>query len=390
MKKKVSVLLGLVVLLMLVSVISIKKVKSSAKTRHATQVAAVEKTATSQSEKETEEKSIFDEEQVVTKDIYPKKTMTGEEISEDVLPKGTVVTVKPVPNKEDWVEIDSDPAKGFIKASYLESRQLHIDERNAKRKNKLSADELTKTLDSEIKKFIAEHGGDLSIYLETVDSKYSYSFFGDEVKRTASSIKLPFITYVMTLADQQKIDLNTKLTYTAGFKIDGTGIIQFEPIGTQYTIEELAELVIRYSDNVAYLMLLNYVGEPAFVQYLHELDPTSPNNRVFSTAKILTKAMKRVNENKDSSDNINKLYNWMQDSTFDDGVDVGLPGVDVVHKTGWMPMYTVSNDISLVKDEHNPYYLTIMTVGYDESYSEKSISDLAWLIDEVMLEMDQR
>ena len=49
----------------------------------------------------------------------------------------------------------------------------------------------------------------------------------------------------------------------------------------------------------------------------------------------------------------NQLYEWMQDSTFDDGVAVGLPGVDVVHKTGWMPMYTVSNDISLVKDEKN-------------------------------------
>jgi hypothetical protein len=77
----------------------------------------------------------------------------------------------------------------------------------------------------------------------------------------------------------------------------------------------------------------------------------------------------------------------MQNSTFDDGVAVGLPGVDVVHKTGWMPMYTVSNDISLVKDEKNPYYLTIMTSGYDESYSEKSISDLAAIIDDFMLQM---
>lgn len=146
--------------------------------------------------------------------------------------------------------------------------------------------------------FMATHGGDVSIYIETVDGTYSYGHGSENVRRTASSIKLPFIAYVMTLVDQKQLDLNTELTYTAGFKIDGTGIIQFEPIGTTYTIGKLAELVIRYSDNVAYLMLLNHVGEQQFIQFLYELDPLSPNNRVFSTPRILSKAMKYVHDKK--------------------------------------------------------------------------------------------
>lgn len=387
MNKKLSVLLGLLVVLMLVTFFSIKTVKS-ALNKNTTTVLAEKDAEEVLKEEKIETKSIFDEEQVVTEDIYPKMAVLGEEISPDVLPTGTVVRVKAVENNQDLVEIVSDPPKGFIEKKVLESRQLHIADRENKREQQLSKEQLKDELDKGMKDFLAAKGGDVSIYLETVDGDFSYNYFGDEVKRTASSIKLPFIAYVMTLVDQNKLDLNTQLTYTAGFKIDGTGIIQFEPIGTQYTIKQLAELVIRYSDNVAYLMLLSHVGEPQFVQFLHELDPTSPNNRVFSTAHILTKAMKYVYEKKDTSENIKLLYDWMQQSTFDDGVDVGLPGVDVVHKTGWMPMYTVSNDISLVKDEKNPYYLTIMTVGYDESYSEKSISDLAWMIDNIMLKSD--
>lgn len=137
-------------------------------------------------------------------------------------------------------------------------------------------------------------------------------------------------------------------------------------------------------------MLVNYIGEPQFIQFLAELDPNSPNNRYFSTAHILTKSMNYVYDRKDKSENIKLIYDWMQDSTFDDGVAVGLPGVDVVHKTGWMPMYMVSNDISLVKDKETPYYLTIMTGGYGEDYSEKSIGDLAKIVDKHMLRLDYK
>ncbi|UNM90177.1 MULTISPECIES: hypothetical protein [Enterococcaceae] len=60
----------------------------------------------------------------------------------------------------------------------------------------------------------------------------------------------------------------------------------------------------------------------------------------------------------------------------------------MVHKISWMPMYTVSNDIALVKDKKQPYFITIMTSGYDNSYSEQSVSDLAEIIDNYMLQLD--
>ena len=187
------------------------------------------------------------------------------------------------------------------------------------------------------------------------------------------------------LATNKQIELDTRLTYTEDFKIDGTGIIQFEPLGTNYSLDKLAELVIRYSDNVAYLMLLNYVGEQNFINYLHELDNQSPNNRVFSSPRILSKSMKYVVENKTNNPFIEKVYKWMEQTVFDDGIALGIPGVDVVHKTGWMPMYFVSNDVAVINDKNNPYILTIMTNGYDEEYSEKVLAELATIIDNNML-----
>lgn len=385
MKKKVVVLVGMLLVLGIVTKFSINLVKSVSKTN---KVVATEEKVEKPKELSSKSQSLFDVEQVVSEPIYPIKDLVSRQVSEDKLPKGTVVSVKPVKGDDAWVEIVSDPPKGFIETKYLEHRQEHIDKRENQREKKLTSKAFKKQVDEAIDQFILSNGGDISVYLETVNHDFSYSYDGDKVRRTASSIKLPFIAYVMSLADKGQVNLNKTLTYTENFKIDGTGIIQFEPIGTEYTIKKLTELVIRYSDNVAYLMLLNYIGESNFVQFLSELDAQSPNNRVFSTARILTKSMEYVYQEKNKSKNMNMLYGWLQDSIFDDGVAVGLPGVDVAHKTGWMPMYTVSNDIALVKDEKNPYFITIMTSGYDSSYSEQSISDLAAIIDGYMLQLD--
>ncbi|AQP53335.1 hypothetical protein CBF34_04765 [Vagococcus penaei] len=333
--------------------------------------------------------SLFDSHQVVGEAVYPRLNIDGSKISENIMPMGTVVSVKPVPENDEWVEIVSDPPKGFIEKRLLTARQEHIAAREAKRQGNLSPLELKAQLDAQITDFLAKNGGDVSIYLETVDQKFSYHHNGDKVNRTASSIKLPFIAYLMTLADQEAIDLTTELTFLEHNRMGGTGIIQFEPAGKNYTLKQLAELTIRYSDNIAYIMLLNHLGEANFINFLAKLDANSPNNRVFSTARILSKSMAYVHQKqeKNQDSHIGTLYDWLQQSTFDDGVAVGLPGVNVSHKTGWMPMYMVSNDIALVHDKERPYYITIMTNGYNDAYSEKAISDLSKLIDDQLLQL---
>ncbi|MGY3765249.1 serine hydrolase [Vagococcus vulneris] len=333
--------------------------------------------------------SVFNEPQVVKEAVYPKMTADGSELSENILPVGAIVNVKSIDGNSEQVEIISDPAKGFIDKKILEPRQKHVAAREAKRQPNLTVNDVQKKLDDEIAAFLANKGGDVSVFIETVDKSFSYNYNGDKINRTASSIKLPFISYLMTLADQGKIDLETELTFLEHNRMDGTGIIQFEPAGKSYTLEQLAELTIRYSDNVAYVMLLNHLGESNFIQFLSELDSNSPNNRVFSTPQILTKAMAYVHKKSESQPEtkMRLLYDWLQQSIFDDGVAIGLPGVDVSHKTGWMPKYMVSNDIALVHDKERPYYITIMTNGYDDTYSEQAISDLSQILDTQLLQL---
>lgn len=390
MKGKVVVLLSLVGVLVVVTSLSIQYVKktSEASMTEETRVESInigEKTTPIKKEEKEKAPTVIETEHVITEATYPLKSIEDSVVSPDMLPQGTVVSVKDVEGTAEWVEIISDPPKGFVEKRLLAPRQSYVAEREAKRKPKLTTAEFTETLTKALTEFTNEKGGQISVAVETTDGSLVYGHNSETVRRTASSIKLPFIAYVMSLVDSGQVELSTRLTYTSNFTYGGTGILQFEPVGTEYSIERLAELVIRYSDNVAYFMLVNHIGEQAFIEFLTELDPNTPRDRYYSTARILNQAMKYVYTHQETSENMGKLFDWIQDSTFDDGVAVGLPGVDVAHKTGWMPMYTVSNDISLVLDEQKPYFLTIMTSGYDDSYSEQSIGDIAKIVDDHLL-----
>ncbi|KAF1297124.1 hypothetical protein BAU15_06120 [Enterococcus sp. JM4C] len=346
-----------------------------------------EKQADSAKSKEHKsKKQTADEQYVVTEktNIYLDNKM--QTIREEQIPKGAIIKVKAVPGDEQLVEVLTEHNKGFIGKEFLVPRSEVQEKRESLKAPSLSADEVTGLLDDKIQTFINQNGGDLSIYIETADGTLKYGYQEAAVRRTASSIKLAFITYMMTLADAGTINLSEELTYQESDYYGGTGIIQYDPFGSKYSLERLAELVIRYSDNVAYLKLLAYLGEQNFVAFLKTMDPESQNDRFFSTAKVLTSYLKYVNNQKDSSPHIKKLYDWLHHSTFDDGVAIGIPAVDVVHKTGWMPMYAVSNDIALVESDR-PYYVTIMTNGYSEDYSEQAISDLAESIDGCLLQL---
>ncbi|HEY5562815.1 MAG TPA: serine hydrolase [Clostridiaceae bacterium] len=76
----------------------------------------------------------------------------------------------------------------------------------------------------------------------------------------ASTVKVPINLYIFTQIAEGKIDPNTSIEYTATDFETGTGSIQYESYGKEYTIKELQRLSIEQSDNVAINMLLRYVG----------------------------------------------------------------------------------------------------------------------------------
>lgn len=111
------------------------------------------------------------------------------------------------------------------------------------------------------------YSGQVSLYYEDLESGYTYLYNADHSFFAASLMKAPFCMYILQLAAEGKCDLTQKITYTATFQSTGTGIIKNAAFGTEYTVQQLIEYAIRYSDNAALRMLRSVFPANDFKAY---------------------------------------------------------------------------------------------------------------------------
>lgn len=87
----------------------------------------------------------------------------------------------------------------------------------------------------------------------------------------ASSIKAPVALYTYKQAQAGAYSLSTKLTYTRSDYYSGSGIIKSSSYGTQYSLKQVVDYSIRYSDNAAYMMLRNFISNSGFASMMADL-----------------------------------------------------------------------------------------------------------------------
>lgn len=103
-----------------------------------------------------------------------------------------------------------------------------------------------------------------SVILYCMDGKTLYSNDPNRVYYGASMIKLPYVYYCCTQLEKGVHSLDETVTYTADQYYPGTGVIIHRGVGKKYTVEQLIDYTLRYSDNVAYIMLVKMFGIDGF------------------------------------------------------------------------------------------------------------------------------
>jgi beta-lactamase class A len=83
---------------------------------------------------------------------------------------------------------------------------------------------------------------------------------GSDEYPTASIVKLPILCELFKRVEMGLINLDQKFALTPYYVTDGSGYLQYKPVGSSYTVAELARLMIQESDNSATNMLLSAVG----------------------------------------------------------------------------------------------------------------------------------
>ena len=188
---------------------------------------------------------------------------------------------------------------------------------------------------------------------------YSYhkttSFFG------ASLIKLPYAYFACTQIDAGVHSLDDTMTYTSSWYHGGSGIIRKGSYGKKYTVRQLLDYAMRYSDNVAYDMLVYLFGTSGFNSLMQEWgysvklgtpSPRWPN----LTADFMRTSMQKMYERRNDGEAWQTTWTGLCKSTAT-YVRGALPGTTAV-KYGNVSY--VWHETCFVDGDY-PYVLVIMT-----------------------------
>ncbi len=214
----------------------------------------------------------------------------------------------------------------------------------------------------------------------------NYVAFGNSREfRTASTAKLPYVKYLCMLADKGEVDLDERLIYEDKFKDMGSGILKKETPGGLYSVETLMEYALKYSDNIAYKMLLNRYGVSDYNDYVEEMgvdystgSSGYTNCNSAQMAALLFDIAHYDGEHKDI------ITEAGSNASFNYQIGYELSEYTVVQKYGAMkPGNTAYHDIAIVYAEV-PYILVIYTtIDYESANKNVPFREIARMVDDI-------
>lgn len=221
---------------------------------------------------------------------------------------------------------------------------------------------------NEIESFFINSNNTASFSYEDLYSGLHISYNENQTYFSASTIKAPVILYIYHLAINGKLDLNQLVTYNSYHFVEGSGSIQFQPYGKQYTIKELTEKAIIESDNIAYKMLTSIVNLNEIKSFWKNLgsDTFWTNNNIWGQTNTkdgiiyMKELYKFTKNNTEISDELLNLYF----SSVCKLININDNSIKIAHKSGWNS--ATIHDIAIVYDSE-PYVIAIDTLmGYKD------------------------
>ncbi len=205
----------------------------------------------------------------------------------------------------------------------------------------------------------------------------------------ASTIKIPILIAFFQDVDAGKIRLDETLTIGRDMVAGGSGVLQYQPVGTQLTAQEVANKMMAVSDNTAANMLISRLGG---IQALNErfrswgLTTTAIRNLLpdlqgtnSTTPKELGSLIALASKgNLVSLSSGDRMLSIMRHTVRNQMLPSGLgSGATIAHKTG--DINTMLADVGLVELPTGKRYIIAVMVQRpnNDSRAEKLISSIS-------------
>lgn len=238
----------------------------------------------------------------------------------------------------------------------------------------------------QLEDFIANRPGQtFGIFFKDLTSGTSFGINAETPIPAASTVKVPIVLYLNTLAADGKLDMSERVAYRRDTDYtDGAGVLQFAARdGDTYSLRVLANLAITVSDNIATRMLLRRLGKDDVAAFMRRIGGRTvyPGGANVTTAADMGAYMEAVlNFAREHPVLGSRLLDDMANSIYHVGLPGRLPaGVMVPHKEG--DVSGMAGDVGVVLSRR-PYILCVLIeniADLDQAFADIArISRLAY------------
>lgn len=283
-----------------------------------------------------------------------------------LFPPSAPISSTPIPTSEETASIKN---KTFLdevpnKEIYADTQSFNLpfSETTKASSNIEETEKLDEELYSELANFLGDNISNVGLVYYNLTTKEYVTINENMDFDAASTYKVGLNLLYYYYADNGEIDLNALLTYYDYFYQDGTGILSgYCYSGMEISIQELLDLSIIYSDNIATAMLSDYLGGYNSVREqlysLLSIDYILYENLI--TPSVSAEILKYVYDNRELS-GFNHLIESMKVTIFHERLDKYIPTNLVAHKIGSIDSYV--HDIGFIFT-NEPYIISIYTEG---------------------------
>jgi len=214
-----------------------------------------------------------------------------------------------------------------------------------------------------IERYFARFEGRYGLTFIDINSGNSFDIDSTDQYIAASTSKLPINLYLFKLIEEGSLDFDIEMEYLEEDLEYGTGLIIKGDYGDKYTVAQLVEYSLRYSDNCAINMIIRLCGKQDILSYMSALgaqvnygyrNRTCPSDMALFTKELYDRYI-------ENPDLYGIMVDYLADTIFNDRINLYLPdGLKVSHKIGNYIKENAYNDVGIVFDG-NPYIVSFMS-----------------------------
>ena len=124
---------------------------------------------------------------------------------------------------------------------------------------------------AELQQILNSHKYNISLSVYTVDGSKGLDYNTETGIFGACTVKAAYTLYACKQMESGNGNLQTQMTYEQKHYEPGTGDMQYSPFGTVFSMETALHKSMSISDNVGYLMSVDYFGRDGYNTYMREL-----------------------------------------------------------------------------------------------------------------------